>query len=583
MKFILLSFLIIIISCSTENENIVWDYLKEKGFSDAGASGLMGNLKAISGLESVKYDDSYKAKLGLTDQEYVDKVNKGIYKDFIYDSVGFGIANWTYWTRKQALLEECKVNIGDLVCQLDFLMSELKTNYPKLVRILKSSTDVNTCSTEVLISFVMPKEQSNNIKNNINNLAKTIYDQFYPKMKALNVNKLKKYKTPFYYYDTSLLHKTISSCLSTANSNNIKIHFSLKSNFNEKILQIFSSYSEIGADCVSGGEVKLALKYFPPKEIVFAGIGKTDEEIEFAVENEIFCLNVESLEELENLNEIAKKKKKKINFATRINPNVLAHTNEKITTGLNENKFGIYLDEFEDVYYNKIKDVYFNKDNKYEYINFIGLHFHIGSQILDFNDYLPLCKKIDEMIEKLNSMGVYITYLNLGGGLGVDYENPTINSIPDFNGFFNTYLNHIRSLKRISQNFNGNKQIKLHFELGRSMICQSGNLIAKVNYIKKGIEKSFLILDAGMNDLIRPAMYGALHQIEKIGKYDELEKYDVVGPICESSDVFAKNYTMGKCQKGDYVVIRSAGAYGESMASRYNYRDIPKGYLDTEF
>jgi len=399
--------------------------------------------------------------------------------------------------------------------------------------------------------------------------------------------KFKKLKTPFYYYNTTLLDKTISTCLSIANENNIKIHFSLKSNFNEKILKILSSHKEIGADCVSGGEVNLALKYFKPEEIVFAGIGKTDEEISSAVDNNIFCINVESLEELENLNEICKSKKKKMNFATRINPNILAHTHEKITTGLNENKFGIFLDKFEDNFYNKIKEVYFNKDHKYDYLNFIGLHFHIGSQILNFTDFIPLCEKIDKIIEKFNSMGIYITYLNLGGGLGVDYDNPNENPIPDFKGFFNIYLNNIKSLKKVNEKFNGNKQIKLHFELGRSMICQSGNLIARVNYIKQGIEKKFLILDAGMNDLIRPAMYEALHQIEKIKEEEneeneEKEIYDVVGPICESSDVFAKNYTMSKCKKGDLVIIRSAGAYGESMASRYNYREIPKAYLDTD-
>ena len=402
-------------------------------------------------------------------------------------------------------------------------------------------------------------------------------------MQELDIDKLRKYKTPYYYYDTPLLEKTINTCLSIANPNNIKIHFSIKSNFNEKILKIISQHPEIGADCVSGGEVNLALKYFKPESIVFAGIGKNDEEISFAVDNKIFCLNVESLEELENLNDICTQKKYRMNFACRINPNILAHTHEKMTTGLNENKFGIYLDKYEDKFYNKIKDIYFNKDNKYEYLNFIGLHFHIGSQILNFNDYLPLCKKIDEIIEKLNSLGINITYLNLGGGLGVDYENPKKNPIPDFKGFFNVYLNNIKSLNKVSEKFNGNKPIRLHFELGRSIICQSGNLISKINYIKEGIEKKFVILDAGMNDLIRPAMYGALHKIEKIGKYDEEEIYDIVGPICESSDIFAKNYKMGKCQKNDFVVIRSAGAYGESMASRYNFREVPKGYLDSEF
>ena len=395
-------------------------------------------------------------------------------------------------------------------------------------------------------------------------------------------DKLSKKETPFYYYNTTLLKETISTCLSYANKNNIKIHFSIKSNFNEKILKILSSYKEIGADCVSGGEVNLALKYFKPESVVFAGIGKTEKEIENAVDKNIFCLNIESFEELETLNEICKRKKKKMNFATRINTNVLAHTHEKITTGLNENKFGIYLEENDEDFYNKIKDVYTNKDKQYEYLNFIGIHFHIGSQILNFTDFAVLCNKIDEIIGKLNDNGVYISYLNLGGGLGVDYDNPDENPIPDFQGFFDTYLTNITSLKKEYQIFNGNKTINLHFELGRSIICQSGNLVSRVNYIKQGIEKKFLILDAGMNDLIRPAMYGALHQIKKVEETDEVETYDVVGPICESSDVFAKNYTMGKCKKGDLVLIKSAGAYGESMASRYNYRDIPQGYLDTD-
>ena len=402
-------------------------------------------------------------------------------------------------------------------------------------------------------------------------------------MDNLDINKIKKYKTPYYYYDTSLLEKTISQCLSIANQNDIKICFSLKSNFNQKILKIISSHPELGADCVSGGEVKLALKYFPPESIVFAGIGKTDEEIEFAVENNIFCLNVESLEEIEDLNNICNRLKKKINFACRINPNILAHTHEKITTGLNENKFGIYLDKYEHKFYDKIKDIYFNKDNKYSYINFIGLHFHIGSQILNLSDYLPLCKKIDEILNKFNSLGISISYLNLGGGLGVDYENPKLHPIADFRGFFDTYLNNITSLKKIGNNFNQGKKIKLYFELGRSIVCQCGHLIAKVINVKQGIEKKFLILNCGMNDLIRPSLYGAKHQIEKIEKCEEEDIYDVVGPICETSDIFIKQHKMGKCKKGDLVVIHSAGAYGESMASRYNFREIPKGYLDTEF
>lgn len=399
----------------------------------------------------------------------------------------------------------------------------------------------------------------------------------------LDPEKLKKYETPYYYYNTSLLNETIDEALRLSKKHDLKIHFSLKSNFNEKIVKIFASHEELGADCVSGGEVNYALKYFSPDKIVFAGIGKTDKEIENAVDKGIFCLNVESYEELENLNEICKAKGKKMNFATRINPNVEAHTHEKIITGLNENKFGIYLEENETKFYEKIYEVYTNKDDKYKYLNFIGLHFHIGSNILNFTDFATLCKKIDKIVDKLNEYNVSITYLNLGGGLGVDYNEPTLNPIPDFEGYFNTYLTNLTCLQKIGPNYNDNKNITLHFELGRSMIAQSGLVISRVNYIKEGIEKKFAILDAGMNDLIRPAMYDALHQIERNEINDDKTMYDVVGPICESSDVFAKNYTMDRLKKGDYVIIRTAGAYGESMASRYNFRELIKGYCDYEF
>ena len=399
----------------------------------------------------------------------------------------------------------------------------------------------------------------------------------------LDIEKLKKYETPYYYYNTSLLNETIAEALRLAKQHNLKIHFSLKSNFNEKIVRLFASHEEIGADCVSGGEVDYSLKFFPKEKIVFAGIGKTDKEIENAVDNGIFCLNVESYEELENLNEICKRKKKKMNFATRINPNIEAHTHEKIITGLNENKFGIYLEEDENKYYNKIKEVYFNLNNKYEYLNFIGLHFHIGSNILNFTDFAVLCKKIDKIVDKLNDNNISITYLNLGGGLGVDYNETYLHPIPDFEGYFNTYLTNLTCLQKIGPNYNGNKNITLHFELGRSLIAQSGYVISKVNYVKEGIKKKFAILDAGMNDLIRPAMYDAIHQIERVELNEEKEMYDVVVPISESSDVFAKNYTMDKLQKGDYVLIRTAGAYGESMASRYNFRKLIQGYLDYEF
>lgn len=401
------------------------------------------------------------------------------------------------------------------------------------------------------------------------------------------LEKLRSKKTPYYYYNTTRLNETVTTLLDLAKKDNIKIHFSLKSNFNEKVLKFFQNYPDIGIDCVSGGEVNYSLTQgFPHDKIVFAGIGKTEEEIEFAVEKGIFCINVESFEELENLNKICNKLNKKMNFGVRINPNIAPHTHDKIVTGSNETKFGIYIDECKDEFYNKIEEIFFHKNPNYNNLNFIGLHFHIGSQILNFSDYIPLCEKIDKYIGELNERKIVITYLNLGGGLGVDYDEPDLHPIPDFKGFFDTYLTNIKSLQKIGPNFNNNTKITLHFELGRSMIAQSGLLISTVIYVKRGIHKNFTILDAGMNDLVRPAMYGALHQIAKVKDEndvsDEKETYDVVGPICESSDVFAKNYTMDKLNKSDLVMIKSAGAYGESMASRYNYRKLVEGYMDYE-
>ena len=410
----------------------------------------------------------------------------------------------------------------------------------------------------------------------------TVFNKNSKKTRSL-LEKLKKYKTPYYYYNTSLLNETVDELISLSKEYDLKIHFSLKSNFNVKVVNLLASHPEIGADCVSGGEVDFALKHFPKDKIVFAGIGKTDEEIENAVNNSIFCINVESFEELENLNDICNRLNKQINFGVRINPNIAPHTHEKIITGNNETKFGIYIDECEKDFYDKIEEIYKKKNPNYKNLNFIGLHFHIGSQITNFTDFVRLCKKIDKYVDGLNSRNIAITYLNLGGGLGIDYDEPTLHPIADFRTYFDTYRNNLTCLKKIGPNYNQNKKITLHFELGRSLIAQSGNLISKVIYVKQGIKKKFAILDAGMNDLIRPAMYGALHQIERVEPSNETEEYDVVGPICESSDVFAKNYTMDKLYKNDYVIIRSAGAYGESMASRYNFRKVPEGYMDYEF
>lgn len=384
------------------------------------------------------------------------------------------------------------------------------------------------------------------------------------------IEKLKTIETPYYYYDVELLTNTLNKINSLIANKSVQVHYAIKANFNKKILSIISSKG-FGADCVSKGEIQEALENgFPNSKILFAGVGKTDKEIGYAIDHEIYCFNVESIPELEVINQTAKEKGKIVNISFRVNPNIQAHTHSKITTGLNENKFGIALRDI----YNIIELVCDNKT--YQNVKFIGLHFHIGSQILDLHDFLPLCALINDMNEKLRAKQIYPTFIDVGGGLGIDYESPNSHPIPNFEEYFATYLEHIKLYPG---------QV-LHCELGRAIVAQCGNLISQVTYIKEGETKKFAILDAGMTELIRPAMYGAVHQIEKIKNSNDIvnkrEKYDVVGPICESSDVFAKGVELEVLKRGDLVAIRSAGAYGESMASNYNCRGLVKGYLSTE-
>ena len=382
------------------------------------------------------------------------------------------------------------------------------------------------------------------------------------------IEKFKLKETPFYYYDEDLLRDTLKSLIEQIKDKPFIIHYAIKANHNLKILKIIKEF-EIGVDTVSGGEIKCALEAgFSSEKIVFAGVGKTEKEINYAIDNNIYCFNVESIPELDSINEIAKNKNKIVNIAFRINPNIDAHTHQYITTGLNENKFGIYLSEIYDI----IDSVLRNKE-KYSNIKFIGIHFHIGSQILDMKIFLPLVNLINEIQEKLKEKNIEITYIDVGGGLGIDYENPEKNPIPNFKEYFNLF-----------SKINLKPNQKLHFELGRSIICQCGSMISRVTYIKKGLNKTFVIMDAGMSDLLRPALYQAKHQIRNISNLkEEKEKYDVVGPICESADVFIKDYEMNKAKKGDFFAFLSSGAYGESMASMYNARELIKGYLSSEF
>lgn len=375
------------------------------------------------------------------------------------------------------------------------------------------------------------------------------------------IDKLSKIETPFYYYNTELLKETLNVINeATAKDDNFHVHYAVKANANARVLSIIKE-SGLGADCVSGGEVEAALKAgFAPEKIVFAGVGKNDREITESIQAGISCFNVESIPELENINSIAQSLCKVANIAIRVNPNVDAHTHSYITTGLSENKFGIDMS-----YLDKVIDRVEELDN----IKLTGLHFHIGSQITDLDAFRCLSIRINEIQEQLYSRMLIVDSINVGGGLGVDYQEPDKAPIPDFKGYFEIFRKHL-ALRPKQQ---------LHFELGRAVVCQCGSLISKVLYVKEGINKKFAILDAGMTDLLRPALYQAYHKIENITSDGATEQYDVVGPICESSDCFGKAIDLNQASRGDIFALRSAGAYGEIMASSYNCRALPKAYF----
>ena len=378
------------------------------------------------------------------------------------------------------------------------------------------------------------------------------------------VNKFRELETPFYYYDVNVLRETLSCFNKEAGKyNNFCVHYAVKANANHKILTIIRE-NGLGADCVSGGEIRAAVKAgFPTNKIVYAGVGKTDWEINLGLDYDIFCFNVESVPELEIINELAAAKGKVARVAFRINPNVGAHTHANITTGLAENKFGISMEDMD-----RVIDMAETLPN----VKFVGLHFHIGSQIVDMGDFVALCNRVNELQEKLYARQIIVEHINVGGGLGIDYSHPNRQPIPNFAEYFSTYHKHLKL----------RPQQTLHFELGRAVVGQCGSLISKVIYVKQGTNKQFAILDAGMTDLIRPALYQAYHKIENITSDEAIETYDVVGPICESSDVFGKAIDLNKVHRGDLFALRSAGAYGEIMASAYNCRTLPQAYTSEE-
>jgi len=366
-------------------------------------------------------------------------------------------------------------------------------------------------------------------------------------------------ETPFYYYDLSVLDQTLMSCKAASEKFAFHVHYALKANFNEQVLKAIEKVG-FGADCVSGNEVKKAIEIgFDPGMVVFAGVGKSDREINEALNSNIYCFNVESVQELGVINDLASKQSKQARVAIRINPNVDAHTHQYITTGLEENKFGVNQWEL---------PACVEELKRCSNLELIGIHFHVGSQITNLDVFKSLCLKVNELNAWFLERGFDLKVLNVGGGLGVDYHHPDENTINDFISFFEIYDKFLE--RRTGQ--------EVHFELGRALVAQCGSLISQILYVKNGLKKNFLVLDAGMTELMRPALYQAYHKIENItaDSANPIVSYDVVGPICESTDCFGKEVELPESKRGDLIAIRTAGAYGEVMASGYNLRERVK-------
>jgi len=374
------------------------------------------------------------------------------------------------------------------------------------------------------------------------------------------LDRLRDLRTPFYYYDMNVLHQTLDVVKAETNRYGYYEHYAVKANANPRLLAVIAR-SGLGADCVSGGEIQAAIDAgFPPSKIFFAGVGKADWEINLGLDNNIACFNVESIAELHVLDELAGARGKTAAVALRVNPDVDAHTHAKITTGMKENKFGINLGQLSAV---------LNQMAQMKSVRMQGIHFHIGSQITNLSAFQSLVIRANEVLDTLEARGMQLEHINLGGGLGIDYYHPNHLPIAPFDHYFATV--HKLLHQRPGQ--------QVHFEPGRSIVGPCGSLIAQTLYVKEGETKRFAVLDAGFTELIRPAMYDAYHRIENLTSEGVTDLYEVVGPICESSDVFGREVELNKVRRGDLLAIRSAGAYGEVMASQYNCRPLPESYF----
>lgn len=376
------------------------------------------------------------------------------------------------------------------------------------------------------------------------------------------LEKFQQMETPFYYYDMKLLDSTIKAIKKQIKDKPYVVHYAVKANSNPTILKTIAAHG-LGVDLVSGGEIEASIKAgFAPDKMVYSGVGKTDREIILGLEKGIYCFNVESIPELEVINGLAQERGLVAPISIRVNPDIDAHTHRYITTGTAEDKFGINIEMLAHAV---------NTAMRLPAIHLRGLHFHVGSQITHVKPFAMLCESVNTLLDYFDRHNISFEIINVGGGLGVDYELPDVNPIPDFEHFFDTF----------SRNINLREGQELHFELGRSIVAQCGSLISRVVYVKENRNKKFVILDAGMTDLIRPALYEAHHVIQNLTSQDTAsDTYDVVGPICESSDVFGRDEKLPVSHRGDIFALRSAGAYGESMASQYNMRRLPGAYFD---
>ncbi|MDR3185010.1 MAG: diaminopimelate decarboxylase [Prevotellaceae bacterium] len=366
-------------------------------------------------------------------------------------------------------------------------------------------------------------------------------------------------KTPFYFYDMDLLRRTAAACKDAMNRYGYQAHYALKANANEPVLKVMRE-AGFGADCVSGNEVLWAIENgFPPEKIVYSGVGKTDVEINHAIAHRIFCINCESTQEIDVVNGLAAAAGTTVDVSVRLNPDIDPHTHEYITTGLEENKFGVSPWEFGRLA-EKLKAA--------AHLRLVALHVHVGSQITDLPVFRHLCERLNDLQDLLRNYDIQVEHLNLGGGLGVDYADPDGHPVVDFKGYFDLIHRYLKVRSRQT----------VHVEPGRSLVAQCGSVITRVLYVKNGQKKNFVVVDAGMTDLLRPALYQAQHAIQQLSSQASPGRYDVVGPICESGDCFGKNISLPQTQRGDIIAIRSAGAYGQTMAMQYNLRDLPPAY-----